>query len=59
MRPIAGHVASADMFWNQPEVLDGDSELFNFALATQEDFAEDPNPPKVTQKEKRPKRASV
>ena len=30
---VAGHVASADMFWDQPEVLDGASELFNFALA--------------------------
>ena len=30
---VAGHVASADGFWDQPEVLDGASELFNFALA--------------------------
>jgi enamine deaminase RidA (YjgF/YER057c/UK114 family) len=29
---VAGHVASADDFWDQPEVLDGASELFNFAL---------------------------
>jgi enamine deaminase RidA (YjgF/YER057c/UK114 family) len=29
---VAGHVASADEFWDQPEVLDGASELFNFAL---------------------------
>lgn len=30
---LAGHVASADDFWDQPEVLDGASELFAFALA--------------------------
>ena len=30
---VAGHVASADLFWDQPEVLDGASELFDFALA--------------------------
>ena len=29
---VAGHVASADSFWDQPEVLDGASELFAFAL---------------------------
>jgi enamine deaminase RidA (YjgF/YER057c/UK114 family) len=29
---FAGHVASADDFWDQPEVLDGASELFVFAL---------------------------
>lgn len=30
---IAGHVASSDAFWEQPEVLDGASELLNFVLA--------------------------
>ena len=29
---VAGHVASSDDFWDQPEVLDGASELLTYAL---------------------------
>ena len=29
---VAGHVASTDDFWDQPEVLDGASRLFAYAL---------------------------